>query len=366
MDLPTTKSKKGKPLTSCVGTLYGVPKIGKTTFMSGMEDLLFVGTENGHAFVEAYHRRVRNWDDVLVLLNKLVCTENQFKAVCIDTIDNFWMMCREYVFSRASDSKKKYIHESDFGYGKGYDLVKMEFERVLMLIIQRGYGLWMLSHSEKREIESYEGKGYTTLVPTLPKRPWGIVQPMSDFILFADIDRDENGRRVRVLRTKPDKNFVGADRSGWLPRSLPLDFAAFRKAYEDGIPQSDNEGGPKDLAATTAKPTGVMEQAFKLVRSDSITKVEDIDATTVHDFYTTHRTMASEYVDDKSVHDHFDFVEEIKPNECDTLEKRCKIIIEIYDAYELALAPQSSPSMTRNRAVAEMYGISAADARHGS
>jgi len=48
------------------------------------------------------------------------------KTIVLDTVDNAYKMCSDYVCK-----KFKIEHESDLGYGKGYALINNEFQRVI-------------------------------------------------------------------------------------------------------------------------------------------------------------------------------------------------------------------------------------------
>jgi len=57
-------------------------------------------------------------------------------------------------------------------------------------------------------------------------------------VLFCDVEptRTEDGKisYKRVMRCKPSAEYEAGDRTGRLPETLPLDYEAFRKAFENG------------------------------------------------------------------------------------------------------------------------------------
>ena len=141
-------------------------------------------------------------------------------------------MCAEHVCA-----KFKIEHESDLGYGKGYALINNEFYRVLNKLSLLPHGLFLISHSQEKELETRTGK-ITRIVPTLPEKARKIVLGMVDLILFCDLDPSADGKAGarRVIRTKPSVHYEAGDRTGRLPEVIDLDFGKFVAAYAAGQP----------------------------------------------------------------------------------------------------------------------------------
>jgi hypothetical protein len=159
-------------------------------------------------------------------------------------------MCTEHVCE-----KMKIEHESDLEYGKGYALVNAEFHRVLNKLALLPYGLFLVSHSQEKEIETRTGK-YTRTVPTLPDKARKIVLGMVDIILFGDLEPttgpDGKPAYRRVLRTKPSAAYEAGDRTGRLPDVVDLDFAAFIAAFSQGSPRIGSVTATATAPATDA------------------------------------------------------------------------------------------------------------------
>jgi hypothetical protein len=159
--------------------------------------------------------------------------------VIIDTVDNAYRMCAEHVCQ-----KFKIEHESDLGYGKGYALINNEFYRVLNKLSLLPYGLFLVSHSQEKEIETRTGK-LTRIVPTLPDKARKIVLGMVDIILFGTWTwppaRTQALQR-RVIRTKPHVNYEAGDRHRAAARrhrprllQVPAGFAGQKPAPEPPV-----------------------------------------------------------------------------------------------------------------------------------
>lgn len=223
--LPTSKSKPKEKLEDYVILLYGVPKIGKSTFCSEMENPLFLATEAGLNALEVYQIPIPTWETFLTACKDIAEGKHSFKTIVIDTADQLWKACSEYI-----RKKNNIQHESDLDWGKGWGLVKDEFSRAVVKLSLLPYGLVLVSHADTIEIKTRTAK-INKAVPTLPKTAREIVLGMADIIIYAEsVVTDKEGER-RIIHTKPSENWEAGDRLGRLPEVLPLSFSEFKKAF---------------------------------------------------------------------------------------------------------------------------------------
>lgn len=231
--------------------LYGIPKIGKTTFASKFSDALFFLTEEGakHLSIRAWH--IKGWADFLnrlsIIEDAIRVNQFPFKTIVIDTIDNLIEYCDQFICDRNSLNTL-----GDLEYGKAYRYYEKELRSQLQRITKLGLGLIFISHSEEKEVDvsavtnpyaplhanSETGK-VRMVVPTLEKRAIKFVNGFVDMILYAEI----NTNNERVIRTKPTPHFEAGDRSGRLPASIALDYETVVKAYYGG----ENDQPPQEL-----------------------------------------------------------------------------------------------------------------------
>lgn len=233
--IPTEKTKKTLRLGDQVITLYGMPKIGKSTFASRFPNALFAATEPGLNHIEVYQVPVTNWPEFTKLCAALARDPLQVESFVIDTVDILYLQCLEHVCGLA-----KIQHPSDLSYGKGFSMVNGEFRRVLAKLgtlrtrDDDKLGLVIISHCKEIEEDTRVGKRMRW-APSLPGSARQIVEGMSDLLLFADVDNDGS----RVLRTKPSPRWVAGDRTGKLPETMPLSYDALSSAV-DGEKTGDN------------------------------------------------------------------------------------------------------------------------------
>ena len=231
--------------------------VHNSSWCSQAENALFLATEPGLNALDVYQAPIQSWDQLLTACSEIAEGKHPFKTIIIDTIDNAYRMCAEHVCA-----KFKIEHESDLGYGKGWALINNEFHRVLTKLAFLPYGLFLVSHSVEREIETRTGK-YTRIVPTLPDKARKIVLGMVDLILYCDLEAvtDDEGKTSyrRVMRTKPSPHYEAGDRTGRLPETIDLDFAKFTEAFNRPAAQATKPaaaakaGDPKPQPNTSQK-----------------------------------------------------------------------------------------------------------------
>ena len=232
--LPKTKTPPKPDLADLTVLVYGQTKIGKSTFCSQSDHALFLATEPGLNALDVYQVPVQSWEELSAACKEMEEGQHPFKTVVIDTIDNAYKFCTDYMVKKC-----KIEHESDLGYGKGYALINNEFQRLLTKLAFLPYGLFLISHAKEVEIDNRDEK-YTRIVPTLPDKARKIVLGMVDMVLYCSLEAIEtegNEKQFkRVIRTKPSLFYEAGDRTGRLPDKLDLDFGKFFDSFKAGAP----------------------------------------------------------------------------------------------------------------------------------
>ena len=175
--IPTKKTSVTLGLGDQVVTIYGAPKIGKSTFASQFPGALFAATEPGLNHLNVYQIPINGWKDFLSLGAALASDPLQVETLVVDTVDILYLQCQSAV-------------------------------------------------CDKAEVQHPSGK-HMRWAPTLPPSARNIVEGMSDLLLFADVDGDGS----RVLRTKPSQRWIAGDRSGKLPETLPLSYDSLSSTF---------------------------------------------------------------------------------------------------------------------------------------
>jgi hypothetical protein len=255
--LPTEASKPVTELGKQSILLYANPKLGKSTFASKAPGALFFECEPGLNHLEVFKVPTYSWEAFLEACKLVAKGDHNFKTIVIDTVDNAFKMCSDYVCA-----KHGIEYEGDMGHGKGWALVKNEWHRVLTRLASLPYGLILISHAIDKTIETRTGE-YTKTTPSLPDRARNVVLGLVDIILFGDSvakkDTAGNVTIERVVRTKPHPTYEAGDRTGRLPELLPLDYEQFVKAFNS--PARSSESGTSSAAKSSTPVSTVQGKA---------------------------------------------------------------------------------------------------------
>lgn len=211
--LPTEKRKPIRDVSQEIILLYGIPKIGKSSFTAQFPDALFLSTEEGLNHLEVFETPVKKWGDYLAVVREIEKGSNTFKTVIVDTLDNLYLFCQQYIYELHNIR-----HESDMNYGKGWAQVDAEFRRQITRLSQiKRIGKVFVSHAEEKEFRKKgQDEADVKITHTLPKRARKVISGMADMILFMEVDKQ--GRRV--IRTKPTTEYEAGDRTGRLAHTI--------------------------------------------------------------------------------------------------------------------------------------------------
>ena len=97
MPLPTTKTQPKPDLADLTVLVYGQTKIGKSTLCSHADSALFLATEPGLNALDVYQVPIQSWEDLRKACAEIVEGNHPFKTVILDTIDNAYKFCTEYI-----------------------------------------------------------------------------------------------------------------------------------------------------------------------------------------------------------------------------------------------------------------------------
>lgn len=220
--------------------MYGMPKIGKSTFASSFPGALFLPFEPGLNHLDHYQLPtegiIDNWDEMLQACKVIASGDHPFKTIIIDTVDLCYQACADHVCRQRGVE-----YTGDIAHGKGWTLVANEFMRVVKKLAGLPYGLILVSHAKTRTVTD-QGIERDVVQTTLTESARKVLVGMVDMILFVDVDEvvDEGGgsHYRRVLRTKPSKRYDAGDRTGRLPNVIEIDkndpFKNFADAWERG------------------------------------------------------------------------------------------------------------------------------------
>lgn len=222
--------------------LYGVEKIGKSSFGSNMDDAIFIPTEPGLGNIDCETFPLcETYENVLESLTSLATETHNYKSLVIDSAD--WLesllwnyLCREH----GTDS----IEKVDGGYGKGFGVAlekwREYFQYLDYLKREKGMAILQIAHSKIKEVKSPDSDIYDKYTIKLQDgkntSAANLLFEYADIILFANyktntvkekVSKDMNRNRAigtgaRFLYTEERPAFKAGNRYG-LPAEIPFD-----------------------------------------------------------------------------------------------------------------------------------------------
>lgn len=217
--------------------LYGVEKIGKTTFASGAPSPIFIGADSGGERLDIHRNEPRDWDEAISFINEYATAPHDYKTIVIDPLNWFEPMCWEAFMKREGWYSIEEPEKGKSGYGKGYngavDLWR-EFLAALDRCWLRGMHVVILAHAQVKPFDPPDGAAkwdrYELAMNVKAAAPF---KQWVDCVLFAQLEthaKIEKGARkakglsagVHIVHTKPNAAYDAGSRWRGMPEEIPL------------------------------------------------------------------------------------------------------------------------------------------------
>ena len=234
------KGKKAHPIKCIVS---GVEGIGKSTFASSLPNPVFLDMEDGTLNMEV--DRFDKPTSAKGIYDAIEWFKNsEYQTIVVDTID--W--CERVI----SDSmNKEYKKESieDYGFGKGYVMLKERVSELLDTLNATGKHVVLLAHIHIKKFEEPDGAGsYDRYELKLSRQVAPLVKEWADLYLFANY-------KTRVIEKEgKNKAIGGQERVMYTSRTAAWD-AKNRYGLKDVLPFEPKE--ILHLFSSSAKSTHV-------------------------------------------------------------------------------------------------------------
>ena len=253
--LPKRKHKPRTSLKHYLVFLYGPPKIGKTTFLSKVPDILYLATEPGTAALEVYDLTIASWQDFTDAVDELGAADeaSRYKAVAIDTVGILWDLLLADICKR-----KGWDDINEGGYGEGYTLAKREMNVQISKLRALNKLIVFIAH-ERREVEVDDhGRktGATMITCDLPGSARKVFLGQSDFVIRAFLNEaGERSLQLQPVRTSDEYVECGCrgDISRPMPATIPLDFKDFHRAFTKSFGEKKKRNTTKKASPEQAQ-----------------------------------------------------------------------------------------------------------------
>lgn len=239
MILPENKRRDINKISKKVIWLYGAPFSGKTYLANKFEDPLMLNTDGNIKFVDAPYLFIRDevsvegriakrkpaWEVFKEAVEELEKKQNDFKTIVVDLLEDTYEHCRAYKYAEMGVE-----HESDAGFGKGYDIIRKEFLDTIKRLTNLDYeNIILISHEDSsKNITKRNGDSTTTIRPNLQEKLASKVAGMVDIVARVVADGDN-----RVLSFKNNEFIFGGGRLNVKGQDIPLSYEELMKVYDE-------------------------------------------------------------------------------------------------------------------------------------
>ncbi len=228
-------SKISRDLKGKFLMIYGLPKVGKSTFGSQLPRSLFLNFEQGtNALAGIRSVPILRWSDfkkVLTQLRKPQARE-MYDSIVVDTASIAWQLCEKYVCQREGVETIR-----DIPWGQGWGMLRNEFSECWREITLLGFGILFIAHSKERptEMRDEEGNTITAVAPDLPNQCYTIINSIVDIIGYVQVQMNPDGSTERYLYTRATPTVFAGSRYQYLAPKIKFGYQELVDAIGEAI-----------------------------------------------------------------------------------------------------------------------------------
>ena len=215
---------------------------------------------------------ITSWADFKAICRQLKKPEAKeiYETVVIDTIAIAYSLCEKYILAREGVAAI-----GDIGYGKGWGMLKDEFETTFRELTQLGYAIVFIAHSKSKSTEytDEEGNALSALAPDLPNAAYQIVNRMVDVIGYIGVEYDvKTGNSYRYLYTRGTPTIFAGSRYKYLAPKIELGYQQLVDAIADAMEKEASLTGTGFVSEAELNYGGVPTRTF----DETMTEAKDL------------------------------------------------------------------------------------------
>lgn len=239
MLLPKNERREKNTRTKTKTWIYGMPTSGKTTMLDSAPNPLNLNTDGNIQDVTMPYISIKDmvtvegrqtkrkfaWEVFKDVIEELEKKQNDFQTIIIDLVEDTREMCRLYKYEELGIQ-----HESDSGFGKGWDIIKTEYLSTMRRFFNLDYDhLVIVSHEDvSKDITKKSGDKITRIMPNIQEAVANKLAGMVDVIARVVIEDDGS----RTLNFKTNNIIFGGTRLKDVPSDkIPLSWDALMDVY---------------------------------------------------------------------------------------------------------------------------------------
>lgn len=280
MNLPSTDRRNISQAQKRKIWIYGAAFSGKTTMLDDAPNPLNLNTDGNIQFVTMPYVSIKDevtvngrmtnrkfaWEVFKDTIAELEKKQNDFKTIIIDLLEDTREMCRVYMYDNLGIQ-----HESDSGYGKGWDIIKTEYLSTMRRFFNLDYeNLVVVSHEDiSKDITKKNGQNITRIAPNIQDAIANKIAGMVDIVARVVVEDDDS----RTLNFKSNEVVFGGGRlKGITQTSIPLSWDALMEVYEQvnsGVKNEPVKKERKSKGNSSKKEEKPVETEISASQTDS-------------------------------------------------------------------------------------------------
>lgn len=176
--------------------LFGLPKVGKTTVLSTLENNLILDFENGSTYVNALKVKINSLKDLNDVCKAIKDANKPYRFITIDTITAVEEMAKPYAIKLYQNSpvfSNQYADVKDpaqLPNGSGYAFWRQGIEKIISMVAECAPNIIICGHVKDTALNENAGNNVRTL--DLTGKTSRVLSAKSDAIGFVHRDDDSN------------------------------------------------------------------------------------------------------------------------------------------------------------------------------
>lgn len=285
MNLPSTERRQVGQTTKRKLWIYGAAFSGKTTMLDDAPNPLNLNTDGNIQFVTMPYISIKDevtvngrmtnrkfaWEVFKDTIAELEKKQNDFKTIIIDLLEDTREMCRVYMYDSLGIQ-----HESDSGYGKGWDIIKTEYLSTIRRFFNLDYeNLVVVSHEDiSKDITKKNGQTITRIAPNIQEAISNKIAGMVDIVARVVVEDDDS----RTLNFKQNEVIFGGGRlKGISQTSIPLSWNALMDVYDQANQAVSSEDKKSASDGQTSKVSNPSTNEKKSVETEVSEPEQDVE-----------------------------------------------------------------------------------------
>jgi hypothetical protein len=176
--------------------LYGVPKIGKTTILSHLENCLIIDMEYGSDYIDALKVQIKTLGELKELCVEINKAGKPYKFIAIDTVTTLEEFAKPLALANYKKTPAGSNFEGDIltaPMGSGYAYLRDAVEKIINMVSSVTTNLILVGHVKDKSIVSSSGAEVGNMKDfDLTGKLGRILAAKSDAIGFIYRDEESN------------------------------------------------------------------------------------------------------------------------------------------------------------------------------